>query len=117
MQIRESTKNYSFSVRKDQFFINIPSSTILIRVARKERKLSVKDVADRVGVSRGLMQRIEKGDLKCEIGVAFEAASILGIKLFETQPETVSDHLRQMERVLTLLPNVVPEGLRHKMVK
>ena len=46
----------------------------LIRVARKERKLSVKDVADRVGVSRGLMQRIEKGDLKCEIGVAFEAA-------------------------------------------
>ena len=47
----------------------------LIRVARKERKLSVKDVADRVGVSRGLMQRIEKGDLKCEIGVAFEAAN------------------------------------------
>jgi DNA-binding XRE family transcriptional regulator len=33
----------------------------LIRAARKERKLTGQEVADRAGISRGLLQRIEKG--------------------------------------------------------
>jgi transcriptional regulator with XRE-family HTH domain len=46
----------------------------LIRAARKERKLTIQEVADRAGISRGLLPRIEKGDMKCEIGVVFEVA-------------------------------------------
>lgn len=32
----------------------------LIRSARKERKLTIQEVAERAGISRGLLQRIEK---------------------------------------------------------
>ena len=32
----------------------------LIRVARKNRKFTAQEVADRAGISRGLLQRIEK---------------------------------------------------------
>ena len=30
-----------------------------------------------------MLQRIEKGNIKCEIGAVFEVASILGVNLFD----------------------------------
>lgn len=79
----------------------------LIRAARKERKLTTQEVADRAGISRGLLQRIEKGDLKCQIGAAFEVATIVGVKLFDADVGTLTKHLRQTEDKLTLLPKSV----------
>jgi transcriptional regulator with XRE-family HTH domain len=79
----------------------------LIRAARKERKLTTQEVADRAGISRGLLQRIEKGDLKCQIGAAFEVATIVGVKLFDADASTLAKHLRQTEDKLTLLPKSV----------
>ena len=76
----------------------------LIRTARKERKLTAQELADRAGISRGLLQRIEKGDLKCEIGAAFEVATIVGLKLFDATEGTMAKHLRQIEDKLALLP-------------
>jgi DNA-binding XRE family transcriptional regulator len=38
----------------------------LIRTARK-KKLTAQELADRAGISRGMLQRIEKGDMKREI--------------------------------------------------
>jgi hypothetical protein len=35
-------------------------------------------LAERAGLSRGLIYRIEKGDLGCAIGAVFEAAAIAG---------------------------------------
>lgn len=79
----------------------------LIRTARKERKLTTQEVADRAGISRGLLQRIEKGDLKCEIGAVFEVATIVGVKLFEADERTLSKHLSQTKDKLKLLPKSV----------
>ena len=79
----------------------------LIRVARKERKLTAQEVADRAGISRGLLQRIEKGDLKCEIGAVFEVAIIVGVKLFDADEATLTRHIRQTEDKLSLLPKSV----------
>ena len=79
----------------------------LIRSARKERKLTTQEVADRAGISRGLFQRIEKGDLKCEIGAMFEVATIVGVKLFDADETTLSKHIRQTEDKLALLPKSV----------
>lgn len=42
-----------------------------IRNARIERKLTIADVAERAGISRGLVTRIEKGEMGCSIGAAF----------------------------------------------
>lgn len=79
----------------------------LIRAARKERKLTAQELADRAGISRGLLQRIEKGDLKCEIGAAFEVATIVGVKLFDANKTTLTKHMRQTEDKLALLPQRV----------
>ena len=79
----------------------------LIRAARIERKLSAQNVADRAGISRGLLQRIEKGDLKCEIGAVFEVATIVGVRLFDADENTLKSHLRWTEDRLRLLPKSV----------
>ncbi len=79
----------------------------LIRSARKEAKLTAQEVAERAGISRGLLQRIEKGDLKCEIGAAFEVATIVGVKLFDADETTLPKHIKQTEDKLALLPKSV----------
>ena len=79
----------------------------LIRAARIERKLTAREVADRAGISRGLLQRIEKGNLKCEIGVVFEVATIVGVKLFDADETTLTTHLRWTENKLALLPKSI----------
>ena len=79
----------------------------LIRAARKERKFTAQELADRGGISRGLLQRIEKGDPKCEIGAAFEVATIVGVKLFDADETTLTKYLRQAKDKLALLPKSV----------
>ncbi len=79
----------------------------MIRAARKERKLTAKEVADRAGISRGLLQRIEKGHLKCEIGAVFEVATIIGIKLFDADQATLTMQLGQTKEKLALLPKSI----------
>lgn len=79
----------------------------LIRAVRKERKFTVQEVAERAGISRGLMQRIEKGDPKCGIGVFFEVAAIVGVNLFDADEADIVGHIRQIEDKLRLLPKSV----------
>ncbi|MFH2060855.1 MAG: helix-turn-helix transcriptional regulator [Pseudomonadota bacterium] len=79
----------------------------LIREARNERKLTAQELADRAGISRGLLQRIEKGNLKCEIGAVFEVATIVGIKLFESDENDMAKQLRYTKEKLSLMPKSV----------
>ena len=79
----------------------------LIREARHERKLTAQELADRAGISRGMLQRIEKGNLKCEIGAVFEVATIVGVKLFDVDESTLTQYLRQTKEKLMLLPKSV----------
>ena len=79
----------------------------LIREARNDRKLTAQELADRAGISRGLLQRIEKGNLKCEIGAVFEVATIVGIKLFEADGSALTKQLRHIKEKLALMPKSV----------
>lgn len=79
----------------------------LIRTARKERKMTAQEVADRAGISRGLLQRIEKGDPKCALGATIEVAAIVGLRLFDADAATLAQHIRQTEDKLALLPKSV----------
>lgn len=84
---------------------------LMIHNARIERELTVADVAERAGVSRGLVHRIEKGELGSSIGAAFELAAIVGLRLFEAEPTTLTRHLSMARDKLTLLPKAVrPAG-------
>ncbi len=79
----------------------------LIRAGRKEREMTVQEVADRAGISRGLLQRIENGDPKCELGVTIEVAYIVGVKVFDAETTTLTKNIRQVEEKLALLPKSV----------
>lgn len=75
-----------------------------IKLARKERRMSAQDLADRAGASRGLIQRIEKGDPGCQIGAVFEAAAIVGVALFGADDAGLSARIKDVDQRLTLLP-------------
>ena len=79
----------------------------LIRLARIERKLTVKELAERAGLSRGLIQRIERGDLGCTIGAVFEAAAIVGVRLFNADQATLENSVATHATTLALLPKSV----------
>ncbi|MFC1747532.1 helix-turn-helix transcriptional regulator [Pseudomonadota bacterium] len=79
----------------------------MIRLGRTERKLTAQDLADRAGISRGMLQRIEKGDPKCEVGVVFELAALVGVKLFDPDTSSLAGHIKQAEDKLALLPKAI----------
>ena len=56
---------------------------------------------------RSWLQRIEKGNPKCEIGAVFEAAAVIGVRLFDADEPTLARHLRQSNEKLALLPKSV----------
>jgi transcriptional regulator with XRE-family HTH domain len=80
---------------------------VLIHNARVERELTVADVAERAGVSRGLVQRIEKGEMGCSLGAVFEVAAIVGVSLFEAEPHALGRQLSTARDRQSLLPKSV----------
>lgn len=79
----------------------------MILLHRKERKMTAQDLADRAGISRTTLYKIEKGDLKCEIGIVFEVAALVGIRLFETDSDTIDSLRERIEDKIALLPKSV----------
>jgi transcriptional regulator with XRE-family HTH domain len=82
----------------------------MIRNARIDRQMTVAELAERAGVSRGLVNRIENGDMGCSIGATFEMAAILGIRLFDAEPTTLTRRLGMARDRLTLLPKAVRQS-------
>ncbi|EQB33260.1 hypothetical protein M529_05555 [Sphingobium ummariense RL-3] len=78
-----------------------------IRLARKQRKMSEVDLAARIGIARGTLQAIEKGQPKVEIGLAFEAAALLGVPLFVDEPSRLAPEISRIDDKLALLPQSV----------
>ena len=76
---------------------------LLIKNKRIERQLTITEVAERAGISRGLVHRIENGNMKTSIGAAFEVASIVGLELFEAEASILSSHLSLERDKLVLL--------------
>lgn len=79
----------------------------LIRLARKQRKMSAADLAARVGIARSTLQLIEKGHPKVEIGLVFEAATLVGVPLFVDEPSRLAPEIARVADKLALLPQSV----------
>ncbi len=78
-----------------------------IRLARKRRRLSEKGLAERVGVARSTLQRIEGGDPAVQIGLVFEAATIVGVELFRPAGISLRPDIARADEILALLPATV----------
>ena len=80
----------------------------LIRLGRKERKMTEEELSGRAGISRRTLQKIERGDPKCEIGLVFEVSSIVGVKLFNDDENSIRYTFgRHIDDKLALLPKRV----------
>lgn len=84
----------------------------LVREGRLAKALTTTDLATRAGVSRALLQRIEKGDPSCSIGAVFETAAICGVVLFESSERQLAVTLARHSEKMALLPKSVRTGKR-----
>jgi transcriptional regulator with XRE-family HTH domain len=75
-----------------------------VRRARLERRWTVEELAERVGVNHATMRKVERGDLTVGLGPAFEAAALVGIPLFHADPERRRLEARETDARLAVLP-------------
>lgn len=78
-----------------------------IRLARKERRWTVEQLAERVGVTHVTISKVERGDLTVALGTAFEAAAVVGVPLFDPDPGRRSLEAERVTDRLALLPRLV----------
>ncbi|MDP3403445.1 MAG: helix-turn-helix transcriptional regulator [Brevundimonas sp.] len=76
----------------------------MIALERKTRRMTAQELADRLGVTRGTLQRLEAGDPKVEVGLAFEACALMGVRLFEEDAAGLTLRAEEAGRRLALLP-------------
>ena len=76
----------------------------LLRVQRKERNLTLDELADRLGVSTPTVRKILEGSPGVAIGSYFEAARILGVPLFDPDPDRLALTASRTAEIDALLP-------------
>lgn len=75
-----------------------------IKLGRKQRQWSEKNLAERAGISRATLQKIENGEMSCAIGSVFELATLVGIKLFESDNTPLAKQIEHTRDKVALLP-------------
>jgi transcriptional regulator with XRE-family HTH domain len=79
----------------------------LVREARLGKGMTTADLASRAGISRALLQRIERGDPGCSVGVVFEVAALCGVPLFDLEQRPLAARLALQREKMALLPKAV----------
>lgn len=77
--------------------------------ARRERRWTVAELAERAGTSPATLRRIEHGDPTVALGTAFEVATLVGLRLFGADRRDLPDLLERGRDRLALLPARVRE--------
>ena len=75
-----------------------------IKLGRKQRQWTEQNLADRAGISRATLQKIEHGEMTCAVGLVFEVATLVGVKLFEPDSIPLSKHIEHTRDKIALLP-------------
>ena len=77
---------------------------VLLRVGRKQRNLTLDEVADRLGVSTPTVRKMLDGSPSVAVGTYFEAAHLLGVALFDPDPNRFATIASRTAEVESLLP-------------
>lgn len=78
-----------------------------IKLGRKQRKWTEAELAERAGISLSTVKRIEKGDMTCAIGLVFELAMLVGVKLFSGDTLTLETWKERIDDKIALLPKTI----------
>jgi transcriptional regulator with XRE-family HTH domain len=74
-----------------------------------ERRWSVRDLAERAGISTGTLMKVEHGDPSVSLRTAFDVATLVGVPLYyEDRTRLGAELTRNRDRV-ALLPQRVRE--------
>ncbi len=77
-----------------------------ISSARLRKKLSLKDLAQKLRISENMMRKIEQGRFKPSIELARRMEAILGVKLLEPTEELEEEYEGEEEKVKEELPTL-----------
>jgi transcriptional regulator with XRE-family HTH domain len=80
-----------------------------IRLARKKRRWSEANLAERAGISRSTLQKIEAGEMSPAIGLVFEVATLAGVPLFEQDSQRLETSIDLTQSKIALLPKRIRE--------
>lgn len=75
-----------------------------VRLGRRQRHWTVAELAERVGVSEATMLKVEHGDPGVRLGIAFEAAALVGVPLFDEDRSRRALEAARVEDRLAVLP-------------
>ena len=76
----------------------------MIAAARKERRMSQLELAERLGVSRSTVIAIEQGSPTVALGTVFEAAVIVGIPLIAEDKKELNELASSIAAIARVLP-------------
>ncbi len=74
---------------------------------RRAQRRTSQEVAERAGITRTTLRRIERGDPDVAIGLYFEVAMVLSIPLFGAEDRELAELAANGVRELALLPQRV----------
>lgn len=75
-----------------------------IKLGRKERQWSEQNLAERAGISRATLQKIEAGEMSPSIGLVFEVAALVGVPLFDQESRALATGIELAQSKIALLP-------------
>jgi transcriptional regulator with XRE-family HTH domain len=78
-----------------------------IRLARRERRWSQRELADRAGITPETLSKVERGDVSVGLGTAFEMATLVGVPLFHEDRSRLTIDLDRTRDRAALLPQRV----------
>jgi transcriptional regulator with XRE-family HTH domain len=80
-----------------------------IRHARLARRWTVRELAERAGISATTLQKVERGNPSVSLGTAFDTATLVGVPLFYTDGSRLADEAARLRR-----PTLLPRAVRHR---
>ena len=80
-----------------------------IKSRRVQRGWSIDELALRVGVSHPTIIKVERGEPGVAVGTVLEAATLVGVPLFDEQRAVRERHLDRLESEIRLLPAAARE--------
>jgi transcriptional regulator with XRE-family HTH domain len=79
-----------------------------IKRARLARRWTVRELAERAGISPATLQKVERGNPSVSLGTAFDVATLVGVPLFYTDGSRLADEAARARR-----PTLLPRAVRH----
>jgi len=76
----------------------------MIKLVRKEHRMSCQELAERVGITRPTIIRMEAGTTSCSIGNYIDCCCILGIDLLQPNLDNSENISNLMNKIVNMMP-------------